>query len=77
MAEENSLEGQPERIVGVILTPLADNTINVRTEDGKERSYAVRPFIQPRLAKLSTGDAVVLLVDEENRVTDVAFVPKQ
>jgi hypothetical protein len=38
-------------------------------------SYQVHPLIQPRLATLSKGDAAVLLVDEENKVTDVAFVP--
>jgi len=37
----------------------------------------VRPLIQPRLATLVKGDAVVLLVDEEHKVTDVAFVPKK
>jgi hypothetical protein len=46
-------------------------------EDGKERTYHVRPLIQQRLATLFTGDAVVLLVDEENKVTDVAFLPKK
>jgi hypothetical protein len=59
----------------VILKPLKDNTIVIRTEDGKEHSYQVRSLIQPRLATLSTGDAAVLLVDEENKVTDVAFQP--
>jgi hypothetical protein len=35
----------------------------------------VRPLIQVKLAKLSSGDAAVLLVDDEHKVTDVAFVP--
>jgi hypothetical protein len=58
----------------VILKPLEDNTIIIRTEDGKEHSYEVRLLIQPRLAKLSKGDAAVLLVDEENKVADVSFI---
>lgn len=70
------LKGNLSRIVGVILKPLADNSITIRTEGGTEHSYQVRPLIQPRLAKLSKGDAAVLLVDDENKVTDVAFVPK-
>ena len=60
---------------GVILTPLKNNTIVIRTKDGKEHAYQVRPLIQPRLGTLSKGDAAVLLVDEENKVTDVAFEP--
>jgi hypothetical protein len=30
-----------------------------------------------RLETLFTGDAAVLLVDDEKKVTDVAFVPKK
>lgn len=61
----------------MILKPLKDNTMVIRTEDGKEHSYEVRPFIQPRLATLSTGDTAVLLVDQENKAADIAFVPKK
>ncbi|MEO6542840.1 MAG: hypothetical protein ABIP05_02205 [Nitrospiraceae bacterium] len=59
------------------MTPLHDHTIVIRTEDGNEHSYEVRPLIQPRLATLSKGDAAVLLVDEEHKVADVAFVSKK
>ena len=72
---KSPLKGNLSQVAGKILKPLKDNTIVIRTEDGKEHSYQVRPLIQPRLAKLSTGDAAVLLVDDENKVTDVAFVP--
>ena len=73
--QKSPLKGNLSQVAGKILKPLKDNTIVIRTEDGKEHSYQVRPLIQPRLAKLSTGDAAVLLVDEENKVTDVAFQP--
>lgn len=75
--QKSPLKGNLTQVVGVILKPLKDNTIVIRTEDGKSHSYEVRPLIQPRLATLAKGDAVVLLVDEENKVTDVAFVPKK
>lgn len=71
------LKGNLSRIVGVVLKPLHDNTIIIRTESGREYSYDVRPLIQPKLVSLSKGDAVVLLVDEENKVTDAAVVPKR
>jgi hypothetical protein len=74
--QKSPLKGNLGQVSGVILKPLKDNTIVIRTEDGKEHSYQVRPLIQPRLATLSTGNAVVLLVDEENKVADVAFQPK-
>ena len=75
--QKSPLKGNLSQVVGMILKPLKDDTIVIRTEDGNEQSYEVRPLIQPRLATLSKGDAAVLLVDEENKVADVAFVPKK
>jgi hypothetical protein len=71
------LKGNLSQIRGVISKPLDHDTIAIRTQEGNEQPYEVRPLIQHRLAHLSKGDAVVLLVDEENKVTDVAFVPSQ
>jgi hypothetical protein len=48
-----------------------------KTEDGHEQPYEVWSSIQQRLTHASKDDAVVLLVDEENKVADVAFVPSQ
>ncbi len=73
--QKSPLKGNLSQVAGKILKPLKDNTIVIRTEDGNAHAYQVRPLIQPKLAKLSTGDAAVLLVDEENKVTDVAFQP--
>jgi hypothetical protein len=73
--QKSPLKSNLTQIAGVVLKPLADNAISIQTEDGTEHSYQVRPLIQPRLATLSKGAAAVLLVDEENKVTDVAFVP--
>lgn len=76
--QKSPLKGNLSQITGKILSPLkADNTIVIWTEDGKEQAYHVRPLIQQRLATLFKGDAVVLLLDEENKVTDVAFLPKK
>ncbi|MGH7233604.1 MAG: hypothetical protein ACREJU_19920, partial [Nitrospiraceae bacterium] len=73
--KKTPLKGNLSRITGVILKPLENNTIAIRTAEGKEHLYAVRPLGQQRLAQLSKGRAVMLFVDEENEVTDVAFVP--
>src|SRR5687767_160950 len=74
--KKTPLKGNFDRITGVILTPLENNRIAVRTEGGKEQPFEVRPLAQRRLAKLSKGDAVVLLVDDEGKVTDVAIPPR-
>lgn len=73
--KKTPLKGNLSRIVGVVLRPLHDNGIAIRTDDGKEQSYEVRPLIQSRLVTIAKGDAVVLLVDEENKVADVALMP--
>jgi hypothetical protein len=71
--QKSPLKGNLGQVGGVILKPLQDNTIVIRTEDGNEHSYQVRARIQPRLRTLSAGDAAVLLVDEENLVMDAGF----
>jgi hypothetical protein len=68
-------KGNFERISGVILAPLKNNDIAIRTE-ASEQAYEVRPLAQQRLITLDKGDAVVLLVDKDNKVTDVAIPPK-
>lgn len=73
--KKSPLKGNLNRIVGVISKPLEQNRISIRRQDGTEQSYPVRPLVQERLGALSKGDTAVLLVDEANTVTDVAFVP--
>ncbi len=73
--KKSPLKGNLSQVAGAILKPLADNAVSIRTEDGTEHSYEVRPLAQRRLVKLSEGDAAVLLVDDENKVTDVAIPP--
>jgi TusA-related sulfurtransferase len=70
------IKGNLAQVPGKIMKSLQNNTIVIRTDDGAEHAYQVRPLIQPRLATLSKGESAVLLVDDENMVTDVAFVPQ-
>ena len=73
--KKSPLKGNFDKISGVILKPLDHNTIVIRTEDGKEQPYEVRPFVQQRLKGVAKGQTIVLLVDEENQVGDVALPP--
>jgi hypothetical protein len=68
-------KGNLSQVEGVIATPLTNNTIVIRLINGKEHSYEARPSIHERLGTLAKGDTATLLVDGENKVTDVAFVP--
>lgn len=69
------LKGNFDRVMGVVVTPLKNNEVTVRTDEG-DKTYVVRPLAQRRLEHLAKADAVVLLVDEDNKVTDVAIPPR-
>ncbi len=71
--QKSPLKGNLSQIAGVIVTPLKNNTIVIRTEDGKDHAYEARPLIQKRLAQLSRGQSATLLVDAEQQVADVSF----
>ncbi|HTL60877.1 MAG TPA: hypothetical protein VL261_04450 [Nitrospira sp.] len=73
--KKTPLKGNFDQMTGVIVTPLQNNTIGIQSDTG-ERVYEVRPLAQRRLANLFKGDAVVLLVDDDNKVTDVAVPPR-
>jgi hypothetical protein len=74
--KKTPLKGNFERVTGTFLTPLQNNWITIRTEEGKKQLYEVRTLAQPKLGTLLKGDAVVLLVDDEGKVTDVAIPPR-
>lgn len=74
--KKSPLKGNFDQISGVVLKPLDQNKITIRTEDGKEQRYEVRPFVQQRLKGVAKGDTIVLLVDEEHQVGDIALPPK-
>ena len=74
--KKTPLKGNFDRVPSIFLTPLDNNRITIRTEEGKKQHYEVRTLAQPKLARLVEGDAVVLLVDDEGKVTDVAIPPR-
>ncbi len=59
---------------GTVVEPLHGDRITIKTGDG-ERPFEVRELMQERLSKLSKGESVVLLVDNENKVVDIAVPP--
>lgn len=74
--KKSPLKGNFARVVGVVVKPLDKNAIVIRDEGEKEQRYEVRPFVQDRLKPIGKGETIVLLVDEENKVGDVAIPPR-
>ena len=46
----------------------------IKTPDGKDEAYEVRPYIQERLTKSPEGGSVILMIDDENKVSDLAVM---
>ncbi len=75
-AERKSpIKGAHKQVDGTVATPLESNRITIRTGAGAEKPYEVREVIQSKMAGLRKGDAVILLVDTDNKVIDVAIPP--
>ncbi len=64
-----------QRIEGTIVKPT--NWISIRTAHGQEKFYEIRPFIQEKLKQVRPGDQVILLLDNEDKVGDIAIPPTQ
>ena len=77
MPEQKSLKGAQQRVLGTVMTPLHENHITIQTRDGQEQAFEVRPSMRGKMASLSKGEAVVLLIDGDNQVADVAVPPGQ
>ena len=75
--QKSSLKGAQQRVLGTVMTPLQENHITIQTRDGHEQAFEVRPSMRGRMATLSKGEAVVLLIDGDNQVADVAVPPGQ
>jgi len=57
------------QIEGVVVKTM---TVTIRTDSGKEHAFEVRPFVGDQLAKIPIGKRVILLVDNEHKVMDLA-----
>ncbi|MCW5798595.1 MAG: hypothetical protein KIT40_08855 [Nitrospira sp.] len=64
------------QVEGTVTSPLRSNQITIRTTNGGDKPYEVREILQPKIAALRSGDMVILLVDSDNKVIDVAIPPK-
>jgi hypothetical protein len=47
----------------------------IKTQDGKEQTFEIRRYIQEKLGRAPEGSSVILLIDDENKVSDLAQPP--
>jgi hypothetical protein len=62
-----------QRVEGILVR--SPGWVMIKTRDGRDRIYEVRPYLQEQLAKAPEGAPVILLVDDENKVSDLAKPP--
>lgn len=72
---KSPIKGAHRQIDGTIVEPLTGDRITIRTGKGSERPFEVRGVIHDKLATLRKGESVILLVDKEDKVIDVAIPP--
>jgi translation initiation factor IF-1 len=78
MPEQKSpLKGAQQRMLGTVITPLQESRITIRTRNGEEKDFEVRPSMRKRMAALPKGEKIVLLLDGDNQVADIAVPPGQ
>lgn len=71
--KKSPIKSAQQRIEGRIVDTLHANHIRIRTQDGKEHPYDVRPMVQDKLAELKKGQEVILMLADDNTVVDVAI----
>jgi hypothetical protein len=70
--KKSPLKASFKKVTGVLVQPLQENTISIE-ENGEEQQYEVRSLVQEKIKNLSSGQSIVLFIDDENKVTDVSF----
>ena len=72
--DQSSIKHANRQVDGTVVEPLSGDRITIKTSDG-ERPFEVREIMQERLSSLRKGESVILLVDNENKVVDIAVPP--
>ena len=67
--------GVDREITGTLVESRSSNQVTIRTSDGAQRTFEARAFVQKKLSDLARGKRVILLIDGEGKVTDVAIPP--
>jgi hypothetical protein len=62
------------RIEGTLLR--SPGWVIIKTPDGSDQAYEVRPYVQEKLAKAPEGRAIILMVDDDNKVSDLALTDR-
>ena len=74
-AKKSPPKGAHRRVEGTIVEPLKSDKIRIKSASGEEHPYEVRPIVGKKLEGMKRGQTVILLIDNEGAVIDVAIPP--
>jgi len=75
-AKKSPPKGAHKRVEGTIVEPLHSDRIRIKSASGEEHPYEVRPIVGKKLEGMKRGEPVILLIDNEGAVIDVAVPPQ-
>ncbi len=67
--------GVDREIRGTFVKSGPSNQVTILTSEGAQQTFEARPFLQKKLNDLARGARVILLIDGEGKVTDLAIPP--
>jgi hypothetical protein len=68
-------KGVDRQIAGILVKTGPQNQVTIRASDGTQQTFEARPFLQKKLSDLAMGSRLILLMDGEGKVTDLAIPP--
>ncbi|MGH7232337.1 MAG: hypothetical protein ACREJU_13415 [Nitrospiraceae bacterium] len=71
--EGSSPKGVNRQLIGTIVKVIVNNEVTIRTEHGLDLTMWIRSFLHDKVETLLVGESVTLLLDDEDRIADVAF----
>ena len=69
----SSPKGVNRQLMGTIVKAVTNGEVTIRTEDSRDLTMDVRPFLRDKVETLSLRDNVIMLLDDEDKIADVAF----
>jgi hypothetical protein len=60
------------QLAGTIVKAMGNGQVTIRTEHGLDLSVEIRPFLSNKIQHVPIGATIILLLDDEDKVADIA-----
>ncbi len=73
--KKSEIKGVHRQVAGTFVAKREDGHISIKSMDGEDMHLEIRPFAKDRLESVTAGQSVILLVDRDNKIVDIALPP--